>query len=197
MSNIYLLCIQKIKEERKKVYMGAFAIFASIVTFIFVVYFAVMMAMDASGGRKTTKHDVEVISTGGVSKARDNMRVSLAEDSKPTVVSEGEDGSFSIDEEGEQPKESTDNGYSGYKPQPAAPLDATAGTADHPHNVNTPEDVLNASDNDLLASTEEAEQESTPINVTIEGAVTISNELEAALDDLDASYDLDLGEDEL
>ena len=67
----------------------------------------------------------------------------------------------------------------------------------HPHNVNTPEDVLNASDNDLLASTEEAEQEATLINVEIEGSVTVSNELEAALDELDASYDLDLEEDEL
>lgn len=175
--------------------MGAFAIFASIVTFIFVVYFAVMMAMDASGGRKTTKHDVEVISTGGVSIG--DKRESTVVDSKPTVVSEGEDGSFTIDEDDEHPKESTDNGYSGYEPQPAAPLGTTAGTADHPHNVNCPEDVLNASDNDLLASTEEAEQEATPINVEIEGSVTVSNELEAALDELDASYDLDLEEDEL
>lgn len=195
MSNIYLLCIQKIKEERKKVYMGAFAIFASIVTFIFVVYFAVMMAMDASGGRKTTKHDVEVISTGGVSIG--DKRESIDEDSKPTVVSEGEDGSFSIDEEGDLSKAQAVSSDNGYDQKSAAPLDATAGTADHPHNVNTPEDVLNASDNDLLASTEEAEQESTPINVTIEGAVTVSNELEAALDDLDASYDLDLEEAEL
>lgn len=175
--------------------MGAFAIFASIVTFIFVVYFAVMMAMDASGGRKTTKYDVEVISTGGVSIG--DKRESTDEDSKPTVVSEGEDGYFTIDEDGEQPKESTDNGYSGYEPQPAAPLGATAVTADHPHNVNTPEDVLNASDTDLLASTEEAEQEATPINVEIEGSVRVSNELETALDELDASYDLGLEEDEL
>lgn len=172
--------------------MGAFAIFASIVTFIFVVYFAVMMAMDASGGRKTTKHDVEVISTGGVSIG--DKRESTGEDSKPTVVSEGEDGSFTIDEDGEQPKESTE---SGYEPQPAAPSGATAVTADHSHNVNTPEDVLNASDTDLLASTEEAEQEATPINVEIEGSVRVSNELETALDELDASYDLGLEEDEL
>lgn len=195
MSNIYLLCIQKIKEERKKVYMGAFAIFASIVTFIFVVYFAVMMAMDASGGRKTTKYDVEVISTGGVSIG--DKRESIDEDSKPTVVSEGEDGSFSIDEEGDLSKAQAVSSDNGYDQKSEAPLGDTTGSAVQPHDINTPEDVLRASDSDLLASTEEAEQESTPINVTIEGAVTVSNELEAALDDLDASYDLDLGEDEL
>lgn len=195
MSNIYLLCIQKIKEERKKVYMGAFAIFASIVTFIFVVYFAVMMAMDASGGRKTTKHDVEVISTGGVSIG--DKWESTDEDSKPTVVSEGEDGSFTIEEEGDLSKAQAVSSDNGYDQKAEAPLGDTAGSAVQSHDINTPEDVLRASDSDLLASTEEAEQESTPINVTIEGAVTVSNELEAALDDLEASYDLDLGEDEL
>lgn len=175
--------------------MGAFAIFASIVTFIFVVYFAVMMAMDASGGRKTTKHDEEVISTGGVSIG--DKRESIDEDSKPTVVSEGEDGSFSIDEEGDLSKAQAVSSDNGYDQKSEAPLGDTTGSAVQPHDINTPEDVLRASDSDLLASTEEAEQESTPINVTIEGAVTVSNELEAALDDLDASYDLDLGEDEL
>lgn len=154
--------------------MGAFAIFASITTFIFVVYFAVMMAKDASGVKKTTKHDVEVISTGGV--AIGEKKSDDSADGKPIVVSEAEDGSFAIhDDEGRSSESGTGSSNSQETP------------FDQPKE-KTVEDVRNASDTDLLASTEEAEQEASPIKVTHEGSVTSSYENFANLDELDNSY---------
>lgn len=48
--------------------MGAFWIFAAILTFVYIVYYAVIMAMDTVGDKGKKKKDVEVFAVGNSSQ---------------------------------------------------------------------------------------------------------------------------------
>ena len=48
--------------------MGAFWIFAAILTFVYIVYYAVMIGNDLLGGKDKKKNDVEVFSVGSDSE---------------------------------------------------------------------------------------------------------------------------------
>lgn len=68
--------------------MGAFWIFAAILTFVYIVYYAVMIGNDLLGGKDKKKNDVEVFSIGSDSenqeKALDEEPVNVQdEDSIP------------------------------------------------------------------------------------------------------------------
>lgn len=68
--------------------MGAFWIFAAILTFVYIVYYAVMIGNDLLGGKDKKKNDVEVFSVGSDSenqeKALDEEPVNVQdEDSIP------------------------------------------------------------------------------------------------------------------
>lgn len=51
--------------------MGAFWIFAAILTFVYIVYYAVMIGNDLLGGKDKKKNDVEVFSVGSDSESQD------------------------------------------------------------------------------------------------------------------------------
>lgn len=51
--------------------MGAFWIFAAILTFVYVVYYAVIIGIDLIGGKDKKKNDVEVFSVGSDSESQD------------------------------------------------------------------------------------------------------------------------------
>ena len=57
--------------------MGAFWIFAAILTFVYIVYYAVMIGNDLLGGKGKKKSDVEVFAVGGDS---DNQEKTLDEE---------------------------------------------------------------------------------------------------------------------
>lgn len=62
--------------------MGAFWIFAAILTFVYIVYYAVIMAMDTVGDKGKKKKDVEVFAVGNSSQE--------AFVEEPTIIKEKE-----------------------------------------------------------------------------------------------------------
>lgn len=72
--------------------MGSFGIFAIVVTFIFVIYYVVMICLDLFGTKGEKKDSVEVIHAG---TPVENTSGSSA--TTPINVNEEADGKFSID----------------------------------------------------------------------------------------------------
>ena len=62
--------------------MGAFWIFVAILTFVYIVYYAVIMAMDTVGDKGKKKKDVEVFAVGNSSQE--------AFVEEPTIIKEKE-----------------------------------------------------------------------------------------------------------
>ena len=62
--------------------MSAFGIFAAILTFVYVIYYAVMISMDLFGNKSQQKDNVEVIAS------LDNKHNEEAVDETPTFVDE-------------------------------------------------------------------------------------------------------------
>lgn len=62
--------------------MGAFGIFAAILTFVYVVYYAVMISMDLFGNNSQQKDNVEIIAS------LDDKHHEEAVDETPTFVDE-------------------------------------------------------------------------------------------------------------
>lgn len=79
--------------------MGAFGIFAAILTFVYVIYYAVMISMDLFGNKSQQKENVEVIAS------LDNKQNEEVVDETPTFV--GEEGGLHADN---TPENSTDEG---------------------------------------------------------------------------------------
>lgn len=79
--------------------MGAFGIFAAILTFIYVIYYSVMVSMDLFGGKSRKKDSVEIIGTGVASNP-------VMEDfeEQPTLVAEDKIPGMDDDKE-EQPSD--------------------------------------------------------------------------------------------
>lgn len=63
--------------------MGAFGIFVAVLTFIYIVYYAIMIGMDVLGDKEKKKDSVEVIAVG------DGPHEDYVE--QPTFVKENED----------------------------------------------------------------------------------------------------------
>lgn len=76
--------------------MGAFGIFAAILTFALVVYYAVMVSMDLFGDKKQKKDEVEVITN--TSSEEEII------DEQPTYVDEGDAPGLESDSEFEYDK---------------------------------------------------------------------------------------------
>lgn len=79
--------------------MGAFGIFAAILTFVYVIYYAVMISMDLFGNKSQQKENVEVIAS------LDNKQDEEVVDETPTFV--GEEGGLNA---ANPPEDSTDGG---------------------------------------------------------------------------------------
>ena len=62
--------------------MSAFGIFAAILTFVYVIYYAVMISMDLFGNKSQQKDNVEVIAS------LDNKHNEEVVDETPTFVDE-------------------------------------------------------------------------------------------------------------
>lgn len=71
--------------------MGAFGIFVAILTFIYVIYYAVMISMDLFGNKAQKKDSVEVISSNGGTVDDEAL-----EEEEPTFI--GEDVSLDSEE---------------------------------------------------------------------------------------------------
>ena len=80
--------------------MGSFGIFAIVVTFIFVIYYVVMICLDLFGTKGEKKDNVEVIHAG---TPVENTSGSSA--TTPINVNEEADGKFSIDNPDSQQEE--------------------------------------------------------------------------------------------
>lgn len=75
--------------------MGAFGIFAAILTFALVVYYAVMVSMDLFGDKKQKKDELEVITNTSSSSEESTV------DEPPTYVDEGEGSGIGLESEDE------------------------------------------------------------------------------------------------
>lgn len=84
--------------------MGSFGIFAIVVTFIFVIYYVVMICLDLFGTKGEKKDSVEVIHAG---TPVENTSGSSA--TTPINVNEEADGKFSIDNPDSQQEETKKN----------------------------------------------------------------------------------------
>lgn len=72
--------------------MGAFGIFAAILTFVYVIYYAVTIGMDAMGDKGKKKSDVEVFAIeGSPGEGYQEQPTFVTEDGEPqTGLSEGQ-----------------------------------------------------------------------------------------------------------
>lgn len=74
--------------------MGAFGIFAAVLTFIYVIYYSVMIGMDLFGSKAQKKESVEIISptvgAGHSSEELDEQPTVIAEDGMPWIEPEAE-----------------------------------------------------------------------------------------------------------
>lgn len=111
--------------------MGAFGIFAAILTFVYVIYYAVMVSMDLFGNKAQKIDSVEVISSHGGTVDDEAL-----EEEEPTFI--GED--VSLDKE-EPAKE-----------------EATPAQADESTESMKKEDIDNADDNTLFLQAKQAKE---------------------------------------
>lgn len=162
---------------KKQHNMGSFGIYVIVVTFIFVIYYVVMICLDLFGTKGERKDSVEVIHAGApVDKATPGTVPSA------TVKEEG-DGKYSID--GGNRPESMAEGPSDSKAH-AEPIGVTAGKEAEPtpergqaHPATTAADIENA-DVDELAAQSQAKvdgikQEFVNTAPTIQGAVYVDD----------------------
>lgn len=80
--------------------MGSFGIFAIVVTFIFVIYYVVMICLDLFGTKGEKKDSVEVIHAGSPVENTSGPSATT-----PINVNEEADGKFSIDNSDSQQEE--------------------------------------------------------------------------------------------
>ena len=87
--------------------MGSFGIYAIVVTFVFVIYYVVMICMDLFGAKGEKKESVEVIHAGApVDNADGTPAVS------PVRISETGEGKYQIERPGEDFSTRSDASYS-------------------------------------------------------------------------------------
>ena len=111
--------------------MGAFEIFAAILTFAYVVYYAVMIGMDLFGSNAQKKENVEVIAANN-----NDTEGSTVEDEAPTFIAE-EGASGDAD----------DNQNNGVDKEPLGDSNLS------------PEDIESADDNELCKQAKEVKEQ--------------------------------------
>ena len=82
--------------------MSAFGIFAAILTFVYVIYFAVMISMDLFGSKSQQKENVEVIATLDGKHSEEEIP-----DETPTFVDE--EGGIDTAQSDQSPETSADD----------------------------------------------------------------------------------------
>lgn len=134
--------------------MGAFGIYAIVVTFLFLIYYIVMISMDLFGSKGEKKNGVEVIHTG-------TPLNDVSQDIQPVVIGD-------TDEEGYQP---------GYTEEETASHEQAVVSNESTESSLSVEDISEA-DEDVLAMQAKAKADSVkqslePITPSIQGAVYV------------------------
>ena len=122
--------------------MSAFGIFAAILTFVYVIYYAVMISMDLFGSKSQQKENVEVIASLD-SKQNEEEVV----DETPTFVDE--EGSIDT----AQPT-----------PSPDTPADDNSEADDGNQEVSK-EDIASADNNELYNEAKEAKEKAADLDI--------------------------------
>ena len=134
--------------------MSTFGIFAAILTFVYVIYYAVMISMDLFGSKSQQKENVEVITSLG-SKQNEEEIV----DETPTFV----------DEEGgidtAQAAQSTES--------PETPADDN-NEADDGNQEASKEDIASADSNELYNEAKEAKEKAADLDIHSDADMTAS-----------------------
>lgn len=110
--------------------MGAFWIFVSILTFVYIIYYVIIVGMDLFGGKDKKKSDVEVIA--------------ISKDEEPPSVEEP----VKIREEGDIDQSHEDQG------------EDMSATKDHTEDIkpSTPEEILSEDSDELHKALTEAQE---------------------------------------
>ena len=152
--------------------MGTFGIFVTIVTFIFVIYYMVMISMDLFGTKGEKKESAEVIRT-----VTQSGLVDATPTASPVRISETGEGKYQIERPGESEPERFGNGKQaeggmGIHTEVPAPTNKTL----------TAEDIA-GSDEEGLASEAKAKAEAisqgfSTVSPEIQGAVHVDEYIE-------------------
>lgn len=165
--------------------MFGYGIFVIVVTIIFIIYYLVMINLDLSKMKTHQSDNVEVIHAG-----------SFGEE-KPTVVSEHDDGSYSIERPGEEKQ--------AFKPQDipdGQPVNgqqagaSSAATEDTPSERQQEENTPTPAEEQLQDEAEAAESQCAAIKTVIEGGVTAGSEADDEIEKLAAEFASEISGDE-
>ncbi len=148
--------------------MGAFGIYALVVTFIFVIYYVVMICLDLFGTKGVKKDNVEVIHTGEPVNNMEALPVVAT-----TKIREVGEGKYQIDRDGEEPEIYGEQEEITQSKEKAESVLASA-VEQSPLSA---EDIVNA-DNEELAreaqtKIDSLEEQLTPVSPKIQGAVYV------------------------
>lgn len=169
--------------------MGAFGIYALVVTFIFVIYYIVTICMDLFSTKGEKKENVEVIHTGTPLAGP-----SPIQEIQPDKIKEVGDGRYQIDRNGQQPEV--------FGKQADAPSsddkDDRKVKAERSQQPPRPErpflsaaDIANEDDEQLAresqSKVESLKENFTPVSPEIQGAVYLDDFMESCQEDYQAA----------
>lgn len=159
--------------------MGAFGIYALVVTFIFVIYYVVMICLDLFGTKGEKKENVEVINTG-----TSTIDPEAASAAVPAQIREDGNGGYEISRKGEDPETygaqvevpspvKEEGGEGNTEAQPSAQT-AT------PQSTPSVEDITNLDDEQLASEAARAKAEAikeqlAPVSPEIQGAMYVDD----------------------
>lgn len=148
--------------------MGAFGIYALVVTFIFVIYYVVIISMELFGSKGEKKESVEVIHTG---KSLDGNIAETMSAASPVRISETGEGRYQIERPGEEEPET----YGGEAGKTSSEGSSVLETPEPTGKPLTAEDIA-AADAEELARQAKAKADSinhsfTPVTPEIQGSM--------------------------
>lgn len=167
--------------------MGAFGIYALVVTFVFVIYYVAMICLDLFGTKGEKKENVEVIHTGTPIIDQEAAPAAV-----PAQIREDGKGGYEIARDGEEPET-----YSGQDEatSPDKKEEGEAGNAEaqpsaqpaaQPSSLSA-EDIANMDDEELAT---ESAQAKAKVEAIKEQLTTVSPEIQGAMyvDDFTDGY---------
>lgn len=153
--------------------MGAFGIYALVVTFIFVIYYVVMICLDLFGTKGEKKDKVEVIHTGIPATEAVETPVS-----SPVRVREGKDGQYEIEQEGKETEVYGGKSTTSSSHEQEVEVQSTPSES----QVVSAEDISNMDDAELAkeakAKIETFKKQLIPISPEIQGAISVDDRSE-------------------
>ncbi len=169
--------------------MGAFGIYALVVTFIFVIYYVVIICMDLFGTKGEKKESAEVIHAGIPAGT-----IASVQEIRPDKIREVGDGSYQIDRDGQKPEifgDQSDAPSSSEKGDGQAEEKRNQQVPSPEHPPLSAEDIAKEDDEQLArearAKVESLKEQLTPVSPEIQGAVYLDEFKDSCREDFKAA----------